>query len=143
LGRGKPLKAKKPRRDPKTEPPKATRRFRAGTFRRCKRDPETGLWVCPACGGLFAAVEMECHHIIEKERIKKYVAGLMLESEAHRLEVLIRRLWDHRNGIAVCKNCHAEHTNRKRPLSRALLPECVWVFADEIGLSYVIDRYYA
>lgn len=129
-------------RDRRLTPQKRTQAFRRGVLRRCARDKITGLLICPVCKGQFAAREMDAHHIVEQERIKKYVRSLRLPKDAE-VEVMVRRLWDARNGMAVCKDCHQRHTTSFRLIPREALPESAYVFATEIGLGYALDRYYA
>lgn len=111
---------------------------------RCKRDKE-GLYICPACKESYRRHEMQGHHVIEKERLKKYLAektrGLALAAEEIE-KMLNALLWDVRDGVAVCVTCHRRHTDGVLRLPRACLPATAFEFADEVGLGYVLDRYY-
>lgn len=52
-------------------------------------------------------------------------------------------LWDPRNCLPVCFNCHGQHHNSRRKISVSQLPKQAFEFADEFGFSYYFDRYYA
>lgn len=82
----------------------------------------------PACQG---------HHIIPAQ---------LLRREALRREVKLPViLWDRRNRLGVCPDCHANHHARSRPIRRSvLLRVAAWVFdfACEWGLEWALDREY-
>jgi hypothetical protein len=77
------------------------------------------------------------HHII---------AAQLLRREALRRSVaLLPILWDRRNRLGVCPDCHANHHGRSRPIVReVLLRDAVWVFgfARELNLEWALDREY-
>lgn len=82
--------------------------------------------VCPAEGG-------ECygplagHHIITQQALRR--EGLELY------------LWDLRNRLTVCQGRHDRHHNGTR-IARELLPAPAFEFAEEVGLTRLIERYY-
>lgn len=49
---------------------------------------------------------------------------------------------DERNLIWLCMPCHFRHENAFRRVPFAVLPQEALDFADEVGLSHLIDRYY-
>jgi 5-methylcytosine-specific restriction endonuclease McrA len=53
-----------------------------------------------------------------------------------------RVIWDERNGIALCADCHERHTNRSRVLPRRLLPASVWRFAGAHGIEWRLELEY-
>lgn len=153
LARGKPLERRTPlerggRIKSRPKPPrsdlerKASEAWRRSVLSRCERDPETKLYICPVCRTKHAAHEMECHHVVDQQRIKKYVAALRLAVEEAERK-LISLLWDKRDGLAVCKVCHDKHTMAKERIPFALIPVKAHQFAREIGLDYTLDRYYS
>lgn len=78
---------------------------------------------------------MQGHHAISKQRLKQVCVARGLDQ--------VPVLWDIRNRVILCEQpCHAEHTNRKRPLPRTRLPRSVFEFALELGLTHVLDREY-
>lgn len=69
------------------------------------------------------------HHIITKDLLKR---------EGHST-----RLWDTRNGLALCEHHHNLHHRRLEPVPMYLLPEGAHDFAREVGLEWVLDRDYS
>lgn len=68
---------------------------------------------------------IEAHHIVPKQDLKRW--GLHA------------RLWDPRNGIALCRLHHARHELAYQRVPRRLLPPAAWQFAAEIGAEFVLD----
>lgn len=73
--------------------------------------------------GDLAAIE--AHHIVPQQDLKRW--GLHA------------RLWDPRNGIALCRLHHARHELAYQRVPRALLPAAAFEFAAEIGAEFVLD----
>jgi hypothetical protein len=94
-----------------------------------------GIWredigacaVCPA-EGVACRGPVQSHHLIAKGALKR--------------RHLDEHLWDKRNRLAVCEWRHEQHTTRFKPIPRELLPPAVWEFAEELGLTYLIERAY-
>jgi hypothetical protein len=111
---------------------------RTGLKRR-RRKPvgviESDLWreglgrcqVCPAEGKACRG-RIQGHHVIEKKTLRR-----------HGLDEFV---WDKRNRLSVCEYRHEQHTSRYNPIPRSLVPQDALDFAREIGLDYVIERYY-
>lgn len=122
---------------------RASESWHRRTLARCERRREGGsvLLVCPACGKLHRAGEIQAHHVIGQEQIRRYVNGLRLPLDAA-LKLLVSLLWDRRNGFPACVRCHDRHTKAVERLPRALLDRKHEQFAREIGLDYLLDRDY-
>ncbi len=84
---------------------------------------------CKVCADGGCLGPIQGHHLITKQALKK--RGL----EIH--------LWDIRNRLAVCERRHDLHTRRIEPISRDLIPPEAWEFADELGLRWWLERFYA
>lgn len=69
------------------------------------------------------------HHIIEKQTIRRRSLGK-------------RAMWDLRNRLPVCEGRHHSHTSRAKPIPRAVLPESAFAFAEDHGLSWLLDKIY-
>lgn len=65
------------------------------------------------------------HHVVAKQDLKRW--GLHA------------RLWDIRNGIALCRYHHARHEAAMQRVPRELLPAVAWEFAEEINAEFVLD----
>lgn len=139
LQRKTPLRAKRPA--PTDELTRiAQLAFWQAGLAQCTRDKQ-GRYICPVCEQRFPRAWMQVHHLISQEAIRRHVASLRLE--ASRMEGLLRRrLWDARNAFACCRICHAQHTVATVRIPLRLVPERAWEFADEMGLTYLLTRYY-
>jgi hypothetical protein len=69
--------------------------------------------------------QIDAHHVISQDKLKRW--GLHA------------RLWDARNGIALCRLHHARHELAYQRVPRRLLPRAAWQFAAEIGAEFVLD----
>jgi hypothetical protein len=106
---------------------------RSGFLKRAvpRRDPTPPEWqrrrgVCPLC---LTAGWVDAHHIIEKQQLRK--------------RGLDQHVWDTRNRLwAGSDCCHTAHTSRVRPIPRAFVPYEAEVFADELGLGWLLDKTY-
>lgn len=83
--------------------------------------------VCPAEGGECAG-PVQGHHCVSQETLKKHG--------------FTSRLMDLRNRLPICERRHSQHTNKFRPIPRELLPASAFVFADELGLGWYLDKHY-
>lgn len=100
------------------------------------------LRVCPVCGQApVPPHRLEGHHVIGRERLRRYVEGLGLARKDARV-LLAQLVWDVRDGLACCTTCHDLHTRAARRIPRSKLLPCHFEFAAELDLAYVIDRYY-
>lgn len=120
LKRGAPLKAS--RRRQSNPMPAAAREARAAWA--ANLGP---CAVCPAEGGVCSG-PVQGHHAIAKQSLKRH--GLH------------RALWDLRNRVPVCEHRHEQHTTAHKPIPRELLPASVFEFAEEVGLTWWLDRRY-
>lgn len=75
------------------------------------------------CAGLLQA-----HHIITQQALKK--------------RGLHGRLWDVRNGMCLCEQSHRRHTLAVERIPFDRLPERAVAFATELGLDWMLERYY-
>jgi hypothetical protein len=90
--------------------------------------------VCVVCRERPA---VEGHHIVKEQVLRRYAAGCGYDFEEAR--------FDWRNRLGVCRDCHANHHSRSRPISREVLWRFApWVFdfARELGLEWALDREY-
>ncbi len=95
---------------------------------RTKRNP------CVECGVLY---NIEAHHIIAKQTIKKTA-----KTEGWDWDREQEAIWDNRNGIPLCSECHQRHEVAFKRVSRSNVPDAAVEFAAELGLGHLIDRYY-
>lgn len=123
----KPFKRKPPK-------PKGTDLDRASAWWVSVVGPLSARKPCVVCG---ATSNIEGHHIVSKQVIKR-VARERRVGDAVREQWL----WDDRNGMALCRLCHARHENANRRVPRDLVPVQARVFAAELGVSHLLDRYY-
>jgi len=84
---------------------------------------------CEACGA--ASIRLEGHHVLPQSKIKRVMGS-----------VAITQLTDLRNHLAVCIRCHARHTSRLEPIPRSALSADAWVFAEELGLTWHVEKSY-
>ena len=99
--------------------------------------------VCANCGRKadYARVFIEGHHVVRKALIKARA-----KEERWTEEELDRRLWDERNRLDLCGDCHLRdhHNGKKLPWSlvQAKAPKAIQ-FAREIGLLRRASKDYA
>jgi len=89
---------------------------------------------CAKCGSL---VNIEAHHIIAKQTIKR-----LAKTNDWIWEREQSCVWDCRNGLPLCAKCHQNHETAFERVNRSLLSEDALDFADELGLLHLIERYY-
>lgn len=71
---------------------------------------------------------LRAHHVITQQALRKHgLAGFR---------------WETRNGIPVCESGHRRHHSGLERIPRERLPASAIAFADEVGLDWMIDRYY-
>jgi hypothetical protein len=99
---------------------------------------------CAACGAvtdLARGVIVEGHHIVRQALIR--ARG---KEEDWEQEELDRRLWDLRNRLPLCGDCHRRHHSGMKRLAWSLVlrhATKIVQFADEIGLTARAKREYA
>lgn len=71
---------------------------------------------------------LQSHHVLTQQALRK-----------RGLEHL---RWDVRNGVCVCEGAHRRHTLALERIPYEALPPAALEFADEVGLGWMIDRYY-
>lgn len=69
------------------------------------------------------------HHVITTQALRRYG--------------FTDRLWDPRNCLPVCFDCHGSHHGASRRIPLSVLSEDARAFADELGLGYLLERYYS
>jgi hypothetical protein len=80
---------------------------------------------------------LEAHHVTSQQHIRRFATtNKLTEEETAEL------IWEPRNGISLCANHHERHTLALEPVPRSVLPEDALVFADSLGLSYLLDKLY-
>lgn len=80
---------------------------------------------CVVCG---TSRDLDGHHAIPKRVLKRF--GF----RDHLLDI--------RNRVPVCRDDHESHENRSQPIPRELLPDSVFEFAAELGLTWYLERHY-
>lgn len=115
-----------------------------GRARRARRDPVTVLaassWkagVATAACVMCAARPVHGHHIVTQQEIRK--AAARTGGDVDEL------LWDQRNRLALCADCHASHHARSHPIPFNVLlthAPASLEFASELGLDWWIERTY-
>lgn len=53
------------------------------------------------------------------------------------------RLWTPENGMTICERAHARHTKAVERIERSRVPERCVVFAEDLGLGYLLDQFYS
>lgn len=108
------------------------RRTRLRRVRSQTREPAPSWWraqpgeACARCGMQAA----DGHHIVTAQFL--------------RVNGFADRLWDPRNRLPLCRQCHAAHHGTRRITRRFLLMNApgVFAFAAELGVDWVLDREY-
>ena len=126
LGRGKPRRAIFPPADGDPEPLVREHRRLKSAWKYAGRARVR----CP-CG----APVREAHHVVYRQEIERLVG-----KSAGRV------IYDLRNRLFVCHECHERHHNRSRPLSLNVLPDSAFDFAVELlgrerAYEYLRRRY--
>lgn len=68
------------------------------------------------------------HHVTEARTLKR--------------EGLHEFLWDKRNRMALCNVAHVRHHSAEERVPRRFITPAMHEFAVEVGLDYLLDRYY-
>jgi hypothetical protein len=71
---------------------------------------------------------VQAHHVITQQQLRH----LGLDDQ----------LWNPANGASLCERHHRRHHNRRQPVPWQRLPDRCRKFAHELGVSYLLDRYY-
>lgn len=87
-----------------------------------------GMGACALVGTTVCSGPLQGHHVVERRALKR--RGL----EEH--------LWDKRNRMSLCERHHARHTTAVERIPYSAVPAEAHEFAAELGLTYLIDRYY-
>ena len=74
---------------------------------------------------------VEGHHILGKHQLKKLYRSRFDELR-----------WDERNGMGLCVWHHQRHEHHVERVPRWLLPAGVFEFAEELDLTWLLDRDY-
>jgi hypothetical protein len=124
LSKGSKLSSGQPRRLSREERQEAFTWFTNARW----EDPDHTKPRWCAVGGEGCGQDLQVHHIVPKRILKQ--------------ESLQESIWDDRNALVLCKRCHERHELAVMRVRKDLLPPASIVFADEVGLSWVIDRFY-
>jgi hypothetical protein len=73
--------------------------------------------------------DLEAHHLVTQQQLRKIHA-----SEEQR--------WDVRNGMALCERHHRRHTRALERVPFDVLRSEALEFAREIGLGWILEKYY-
>lgn len=109
------------------------------------RTTALGCRVCPALGQVCEGMNVNAHHIIRQQVLKRYVAAVAHEQyldDDARADLERELLWALPNGLAACERAHRRHHNRIQPIPLDVLPLGALAFAARLNLSYVIEREY-
>lgn len=139
MDRRKPLARKTPMKRGKRLKPISEKRAEALAELRSRQSPVARAWwqavahrkVCAVCGSTH---KVQGHHVISQQVLRRL-------ARKHGLDVLAL-LWDKRNGVAVCEDCHVAHTTAKKRIPRRCIPLPAQEFAAELGVSYLIEKEY-
>ena len=104
---------------------------------------------CAVCGvgpkardlGKRRFVVLDPHHVIPARHLRRFVSAMRLEEEKAETMLLVF-LYDRRNGVCVCRDCHEDHEKAVRRIPRSVLPKEAFQFAREIGREWLIERLY-
>lgn len=125
---------------------KTTRKRRSDLERRLSERwaAEARHFPCAACGrrtDYRRAIVVEGHHIVRQALLKARARVLDWTPEE-----LARRLWDTRNRLPLCGECHRGHHSKMKKLAWSLVRNAtpkVEQFAREVGLMREARRDYA
>lgn len=89
-----------------------------------------GLVCCEVCPyeGTACSGPIQGHHVIGRQKLKRLG--------------LTDFLLDKRNRLGVCEYRHEQHTTGYKPIPRAVLPQAVFEFAEELGLTWYLEKHY-
>ena len=110
----------------------------------------TKVGVCCVCGegpkakgAARQPKRLDPHHIISQRSIRRYMGQFRKYLTGEEWEAkLVALLYDARNGLCVCRECHQAHEKRTKPIPRALVPAAAVEFATELHLEWQIERDY-
>jgi len=72
--------------------------------------------------------DVQAHHVITQQQLRH------LGMADH--------VWDVENGAALCETHHRRHHNRHEPIPWSILPARCRRFANDLGIAYLLGRYY-
>lgn len=84
---------------------------------------------CIACG---ATEDLEAHHCVPARTLRE-ICKYRRYDDAEALAII----YDPAVGVSLCVSCHGGQTSKMAPIARSLIPERVFVAADEIGREAV------
>lgn len=91
----------------------------------------TAAGYCEVCGFRPKPPHrLEAHHLLEAQFLRRMLPNDL--DPALRLSIL----YSPANGVAVCDECHADHTSRAHPFDRSLVPAGAWAFAELLDETY-------
>lgn len=108
----------------------------AGMCRICGRGPKAIL------KSQRVPVILDPHHVIPQRYIRRHVSAMRLRDGEAEIALLAKLLFDERNGMCVCRDCHDAHETAGRRITRAEIPESAVEFAIELEMLHVIERFY-
>ena len=118
------------------------------------RKAVTNVGYCAVCGvgprapeqGKRRFVVLDPHHVIPQRYLRRYVASIKWaderEKETKAKTMLLALLYDPRNGICICRDCHEAHETAVRRIPREAVPLRALQFAREIDREWYIERFY-
>lgn len=115
------LKRSRPKRIPVEHRPAATEWRKMPWLQQCE--------VCK----VKAAVDP--HHCVRDQVLERLASRFDWDYQVVR--------WDVRNRLWVCRECHATHTDHSSLIPIWVLPMCVFEFARELGIEFILEREYA
>lgn len=69
-------------------------------------------------------------------------AAHVISKQALKSRGLQDYLWDTRNGLSACYKAHRRSDSAVERFPRSRIPEAAEAFALELGIDYLLDRYY-
>ena len=137
LNRRKALRNKPPERTPTAD----RRRLERLTTAFVQEVYEACGNACAVCG--YEGRYLQVHHVIEADRLKRHYSDV--GDGGWSLDEL---LYDPSNGLLLCaepapNNCHGRHTLAVERIPRNCLRRENEAFAERVGMTWVLDRFYA
>jgi hypothetical protein len=104
---------------------------------------------CAVCGtgpkardqGKRRYVKLDAHHVIPARYLRRFVSAMEMDAEKSETMLLVL-LYDRRNGLCICRDCHEHHETAYRRIPRSAVPQQAVKFAREIDREWYIERFY-
>lgn len=119
--------------------PSGAERNGIGTPKRRKKDESWRAVFRALVAGMHGTTCRVCgkpatdpHHVIREQDLRKRLPADGIEAV----------LADPRNGLSLCRLDHARHHARFAPIPRGLLSPCHFEFAEEYGLTWLLEKSY-